>query len=380
MKNIKIIFPKLIVFSIFIALMSNCNKKPTDGDNYAGRSPVAAFTVSPTSGDKNTTFNFDASACYDYDEPTGSLQVRWDWDGDGSYDTNYSTTKTATHQYSSYGDKKIILQVKDSSGLTDTTENTISVTVIEQIEGMVYVAGGSFQMGSNDGYSDEKPVHPVNLEGFYVDKYEVTNTKYAVYLNGALSAGEIKADSISVTKDGYELHDLNDDDCQIHYTGEYFVVENGKDNYPVIEVSWYGAKAYADHYDKRLPTEAEWEYASRGGNQSQDYIYSGSNNVGDVAWYSGNSGNTTHVVGTKQPNELGIYDMIVNVWEWCNDRYDSGYYNSSPTNNPQGPATGIYYVLRGGSWYSNANNCRVANRYSYYPTNTINAIGFRCAR
>ena len=252
---------------------------------------------------------------------------------------------------------------------------------------MVLVSAGKFTMGSNSGYSDEQPVHTVTLDAFYIDKYEVTNSKYAAYLNEALAAGQIQASSSSVKKDGNELLDLNDSDCQISYSGGTFVVDSGKENYPVIVVTWYGANEYAIHYGKRLPTEAEWEFAARGGNQSQGYTYSGSNNIGEVAWYRDNSANPdnpiydgkgSHTVGTKQANELGIYDMSGNVWEWCNDRYDSGYYSSSPTNNPQGPASGSTRVLRGGSWNNVfAYFCRVANRGLKYPGYSNYSDGFR---
>ena len=251
---------------------------------------------------------------------------------------------------------------------------------------MVLVSAGKFTMGSNSGYSDEQPVHTVTLDAFYIDKYEVTNSKYAAYLNEALAAGQIQASSSSVKKDGNELLDLNDSDCQISYSGGTFVVDSGKENYPVIVVTWYGANEYAIHYGKRLPTEAEWEFAARGGNQSQGYTYSGSNNIGEVAWYRDNSANPdnpiydgkgSHTVGTKQANELGIYDMSGNVWEWCNDRYDSGYYSSSPTNNPQGPASGSTRVLRGGSWDHDAYDCRVVTRGRGTPEGSYDDLGFR---
>ncbi|GBU22434.1 hypothetical protein R80B4_02594 [Fibrobacteres bacterium R8-0-B4] len=161
------------------------------------------------------------------------------------------------------------------------------------------------------------------------------------------------------------------------------------DNYPVENVSWntivnefipalnrLTGKTY------RLPTEAEWEYAARGGNKSGGYKYSGSNTLGSVGWYwdnipsqsSGNSGYGTQPVGGKNPNELGIYDMSGNVWEWVSDWYN--YYSSSPTNNPTGPTSGSYRVFRGGSWISGARNCRVSFR-SGYPGYSDFDIGLR---
>ena len=168
-------------------------------------------------------------------------------------------------------------------------------------------------------------------------------------------------------------------------------MSQGKGNYyPIYEVSYDDiVNIFLPRLNKitgkqfRLPTEAEWEYAARGGNRSQGYKYSGSNNIDDVAWYWANSSNTTHPVGTKAPNELGLYDMSGNVWEWCSDWYSdwygSSYYSSSPSTNPTGPSTGSDRVGRGGSWGSSAGYCRVSIRGSDDPGYRYSSIGFRLA-
>jgi len=153
---------------------------------------------------------------------------------------------------------------------------------------------------------------------------------------------------------------------------------SGCDDCPVENVSWNDAMEYAKKVGKRLPTEAEWEYAARGGNQSRGYTYSGSNDLNSVGWYDGNSGSKTHPVAQKQPNELGLYDMSGNVWEWCADRYGENYYNQSPGSNPTGPASGSSRVLRGGSWFNSGGGCRVSNRGRDDPSCRDSYSGFRC--
>ena len=150
---------------------------------------------------------------------------------------------------------------------------------------------------------------------------------------------------------------------------------------PVEQVSWNGCQEFISRLNSltgrtfRLPTEAEWEYAARGGNKSLHYKYSGSDNIGNVAWCNGNSGSSTHAVGTKSPNELGIYDMSGNVWEWCSDWY--GGYSAGAQTNPQGPSSGSDRVLRGGSWLSSARYCRVSNRNFNVPNSSNLNIGLR---
>ena len=216
---------------------------------------------------------------------------------------------------------------------------------------MVAVEGGTFIMGAtpeqgSDCYDNEKPVHRVTLNNFHIGKYPVTQAQLQAVMGENPSS----------------------------FKG---------DNLPVETVSWDDVQVFISRLNAatgknyRLPTEAEWEYAARGGNRSKGYKYSGSNNCNDAAWYYGNSGNTTHPVGTKSPNELGIYDMSGNVFEWCQDWY--GEYNSSAQANPKGPSSGSYRVLRGGGWSGGARDCRVSDRYCYSPGNRDNDSGFRLA-
>jgi formylglycine-generating enzyme required for sulfatase activity len=228
-------------------------------------------------------------------------------------------------------------------------------------------------------------VHKVYLDGYYIDRFEVTNERFAAYLNEALLKGEIQASANTVTQDNIELLDLDNSDCQIAYSEGRFLVRYGREWHPVVNVSWRGADAYARRYGKRLPTEAQWEKAARGDDQR---IYPWGN-LTPSGWYcnfnrnnvSGNpsSHDYTTPVGDYSPqgnSPYGCADMAGNVWEWCSDWYDSGYYSNSPTNNPTGPSSGSFRVIRGGAWYSDANIIRCTFRAAGDYVST----GFRCVR
>ena len=206
---------------------------------------------------------------------------------------------------------------------------------------MVFVEGGTFQMGSNSSNDDENPVHTVAVSSFYMDKTGVTQAEYRKVM------------------------------------GENPSKFSGCDDCPVENGNWHDANEYAKKVGKRLPTEAEWEYAARGGSKSKGYRYSGSNDLDAVGWYDNNSDDKTHPVAQKQPNELGLYDMTGNVWEWCSDWYSDSYYRSSPKNDPQGPNSGKFRVFRGGSWGSRDDSCRVADRSGHVPVSGSAHRGFR---
>jgi formylglycine-generating enzyme required for sulfatase activity len=216
---------------------------------------------------------------------------------------------------------------------------------------MVFVKGGTFEMGSPDeiGYENEHPAHRVTLNDFKIGKFETTQGQWKAVMGGNHSR-----------------------------------FQNG-DDYPVDNVTWDEAQEFIAKLNKltgkhyRLPTEAEWEYAARGGNRSIGYQYSGSDNKDEVAWYANNSGGSTQPVGTKQPNELGIYDMSGNVWEWCSDLYDLNVrcYPSEDQTNPTGATAGFARVFRGGCWSLNYDGCCRSARRDFGDKGYCNSLGFR---
>jgi formylglycine-generating enzyme required for sulfatase activity len=234
-----------------------------------------------------------------------------------------------------------------------TTQKASNNAIIQRlINNMVYVEGGTFTMGATpeqgrDANRDEKPAHQVTVSSFSIGKYEVTQE---------------------------EEWEAVMDNNPSHFKGT---------KRPVEKVSWTECQKFINKLNSmtnkhfRLPTEAEWEYASRGGNRSIGYKYSGSDNLDCVAWYDSNSGRTTHDVGQKSPNEIGLYDMSGNVWEWCSDWYE--VYDSEAQSNPAGPSSGSLRVVRGGSWYNSARLSRMSTRYSNSPGNSYCDLGLRLA-
>jgi formylglycine-generating enzyme len=256
---------------------------------------------------------------------------------------------------------------------------------------MVVVTGGTFQMGGTVGASDEMPVHSVTIASFYMDKTEITYEKWMDVRDWGLTHGY---DDLPTGSNGSNSGGSNNPVTDINWydilkwcnarsemdrlTPVYCMDNTLSNSYRTgrLDLASDAVKWTANGY--RLPTEAEWEFAAQGGTKSQGYKYSGSNTIDDVAWYFDNSGVNTHPVATKAPNELGLYDMSGNVWEWCWDWY--GFYTDSPQTDPKGPTSGTFRVTRGGSFTYTAAGCRLANRDLNYPSHRNAVIGFRCVQ
>ena len=295
------------------------------------KNPTAGFclvegTGTPTKN--NTTINCTQSAKQ----------------GNGSMSGTFSNLKAGTQ----YTVRAWFTKINGST--TYGSNSTFTTTQASINIEMVTVQGGTFTMGAtseqgSDYDSDERPTHSVTLSSYQIGKYEVTHKLWKEVMG---------------TNPSY-------------FTGD--------DNRPVENVSWNDVQEFITKLNAktgknyRLPTEAEWEFAARGGKQSQGYKYSGSNTIGNVAWYWDNANETTHPVGQKSPNELGIYDMSGNVWEWCGDYY--GNYSKGSQTNPRGPLLRRCHVLRGGSWVNRADFCRVSYRGRSVSDNNRGYIGFR---
>lgn len=220
-----------------------------------------------------------------------------------------------------------------------------SVTDIETH--MVFVKGGTFKMGSNEGKSNEKPVHTVRLNDFYIGKYEVTTALWRQVMgSNAGSSGDC---------DDCPVYDLKWDSIQIF----------------IAKLNQLTGKRY------RLPTEAEWEYAALGGIYSKGFKYPGSQNLDEVAWYEPNASMKTHPVGLKLPNELGLFDMAGNVWELCQDWFNGSFYKKSPSENPLNTAKSTFRLVRGGSWRSGEQRCQNHARNRDSKDHHIGNGGFR---
>jgi formylglycine-generating enzyme len=351
-------------------LTTNCNNDDGVSTNTPDQytlnisvTPSGAGTTTPSAGshdyDENTVVTLIA-------KPSSGYRFT-NWTGDVTDTSNDTTTVTMS------ADRSV------SVHFTETTAPDIA---------FVTIPGGTFQMGDVEGvgYSGEKPVHTVTLTGFEMSSYEVTNAQYCAYLNAALASGHIKITSGDVygktsAWSGQKYLDMGYDydsssECWITFSNGVFTVTSGYENWPVVYVTWYGSKAFANYYSFDLPTESEWEYACRGGHQ---YTYG--TDDGTISSIKANSANPIYhpvTVGSYPANPYGLYDMSGNVYEWCHDRH--GAYPSESATNPTGAQTVDCRVLRGSSWASGFFECRAAFRYFGFPDDGIYDIGFRVVR
>ncbi len=280
----------------------------------------------------------------------------------GKYDDSLSSLSnylTLVGREGKYFEDTITLIVEAKNKLdekrsrTSETQHQLTKAARETEDGMVLVKGGCFDMGDifDTGDSDEKPVHTVCVDGFYLGKTEVTQKQW-----------------VDIT--GHNPSKFQCKDC------------------PVERVSWYDVQDFIKKLNEktgmnyRLPTEAEWEYAARSGGRMEQWA--GTNNkeeIGEYSWYGHNAGDRTHTVAGKLPNGIGIYDMIGNVWEWCSDWYDKHYYETRPYKDPQGHSEGHNRILRGGGWRSKDMGLRTTDRNDFDPASKkFSDIGFRLAR
>lgn len=257
---------------------------------------------------------------------------------------------------------------------------SFSQTVSEDLS-FVYIKGGHFYMGNNKGDIDEMPMTKININDFYISKFEVTNKQYCDFLNNLKPVSDSLKKFIDIGGTWLKLN------CRIYKDTDKFKIEKNYENFPVNYVSWYGANAYCKYYGYRLPSEAEWEYTAKGGKSNffkmlfKKYEkFSGSDEPYQVAWFKKNSEKKVHQVGTKYPNKVNVFDMSGNLDEWCNDWYLADYYSDFERENPRGPVYADFKVLRGGSWYNSEKMISITNRRASNPKSKRATIGFRVVK
>ena len=362
----KKVFRLSVLVIIAVYFVAGCGEDPPEPANFVSASPTAGSTIEP---DATITVLFDdvpsnvvvnpgrattAGQTVTISGPftAGPLNITITWKG-GAYVLSYTVTAP---------DK-------------DAPDKDVTAP-----DGMVLIPAGEFEMGSNDpeAQNDEQPVHTVSIDAFFMDTHEVTNLEYKKFVRANPRWGKDRID-----KRFHNGNYLN------HWNGNDYPA--GKSSHPVTYVSWYAAMAYAGWVDKRLPTEAEWEYAARGGLSGKKYPWEEDVITLGKANYGRNVGDTTPV-RKYPPNGYGLYDMAGNVWEWCLDEYNKDFYFGSPRKNPLSGANSAEWVinnftnvktsrvLRGGSWVKAPKFLRVADRYRLNPAYAGNNDGFRCAR
>ena len=299
----------------------------------------------PAGGIAGTSYSYQTGGSTSNQGHT--VEYRFNW-GDGSYSA-WSTATSASHTWAAVGTYAVKAEARCQTHTTVTAVSAGLAVGIYSTTDMVLIPAGNFNMGDA---TYATPVHVVYLDAYYIDKYEVTFAQYDAFCSA--TSRTQPSDS------GF-----------------------GRGSRPVINVSWYDSQAYCQWAGKRLPTEAEWEKACRAGTDTAFYWGDdpGYTLIDNYSWNYNNSPSGTQPVGGKLTNAYGLYDMSGNVWEWVADWYDSGYYSLSPLNNPTGPASGTYRVLRGGSWYDNYYGIlRSGYRFNDDPSGSSGNVGCRCAR
>jgi len=391
MKNIvRVVFSLLAFVTVFY--LQSCKNEDAEVTaktyhvtNVTASSGSIRGTVTITVGDASF---IDAGICYSttvtYPKITNSRYVPASGDLTDFLVTLSGLSTDSVYRFRTY------------ASTSDTTYYGITYAfrpVSVEIE-KIFVQGGTFTMGATTEQASfasdaEKPAHSVTLDGFYIGKYEVTNDQFALFLNSR----QISSGGSSMTASGTSYKFMYTSPKGLYYDSDnsQWVVPSGYVGRPVVNVTWYGASEFCLWAGGRLLTEAEWEFAARGGKSSLGYIYSGGNDAAEVGWFKPDLYDRedleyySQVGGGKKANELGIYDMSGNVWEWCSDWYTA--YSSVAQTDPTGPtddeaeADGSEItekVRRGGGWADpNASSLRVSNRASNLPTANAGSIGFR---
>lgn len=385
----------LVIFLIYIVSLNGCGNPiikersvdtKTTTDQKTGPKPGRIASISVEQ-------NMECASCHNQADP-GKIELIGTDDIVSKVDCS-SCHRSAKRRSMEATKEDRAIGKMDCLSCHDAAKDNLEPITIVGKDGamMVLVPGGGYSMGAHDGtnYDNETSPTIVHLEGFYIDAYEVTNAQYAVFLN---KYGRHKDEA------GHVLLDVDDENCLIEKIEGIYKPKAGHENHPVASVSWYGAAAYTDFYGKRLPTEAEWEKAARGGLQRAKYPWGDDHpdgtqcNFADkctgyswVHWDANDTYSHTAPVGSFPPNGYGLYDIAGNVWEWCSGKYDPDYYNIYPESdssesNAAKPPTSVEptspSVMRGGSWQSGPSCQRVARRAKRNAYITYQNAGFRC--
>ncbi len=347
------------------AFKTNWTDSPIASESYTIEQIVALPTINPASGTYTSVQTVTVSCT------TAGATIR--------YTTNGNEPTSSSTVYSSSFNVSSTTTVKAKAfktGWTDSQTATSIITITSIPVNLVLVQGGTF----NNGISN------VTVSSFYLDKYEITQASYETVMGSNPASGSGVGSNYPV----YSVSWFNAIEyCNKRSIGESLTPCYSYSTYGSNPLSWpTGWNTDVNNNTNvscswtvngyRLPTEAEWQFAARGGNSTHNYTYSGSNTIDGVAWYGINSGDVTHIVGTKTANELGLFDMTGNVWEWTWDIY--GTYSNSDQNNPHGAVSGLFRIHRGGSWNNSASDCTVSGRFSGYATVDNVDLGFRVCK